>query len=45
MWRAGYLAQRLTLSVDCLDAPCWTAVAVVVTANDDRTGLEALVGF
>ena len=25
MWWAGYLAQRLTLSVDCLDAPRWTA--------------------
>ena len=25
MRRAGYLAQRLTLSVDCLDAPRWTS--------------------
>ena len=43
--RAGYLAQRLTLSVDCLDAPRWTAVAAVAAANDDRAGLEALAGL
>ena len=29
MRREGYLAQRLTLSVDCLDAPRWTAAALV----------------
>ena len=45
MRREGYLAQRLTLSVDCFDAPRWTAAAVVATANDDRTGLEALAGL
>ena len=44
MRRAGYLAQRLMLSVDCLDAPRWTA-APVATANDDRAGLEALGGL
>ena len=45
MRRAGYLAQRLTLSVDCLDAPRWTAAVGVVAANDDRAGLEALAGL
>ena len=42
MRRAGYLAQRLTLSVDCLDAPRWTAAVAVAAANGDRAGLEAL---
>ena len=45
MRRAGSLAQRLTLSVDCLDAPRWTAAAPVAAANDDRAGLEALTGL
>ena len=45
MRREGYLAQRLTLSVDCFDAPRWTAAAVVAAANDDRAGLEALTGL
>ena len=45
MRRAGYLAQRLTLSADYLDAPRWTAAAPVATANDDRAGLEALAGL
>ena len=45
MRRAGYLAQRLTLSVDCLDGPRWTAAAAVAAANDDRAGLEALAGL
>ena len=44
MRREGYLAQRLTLSVDCLDAPRWTAAVAVAAANDDRAGLEALAG-
>ena len=43
--RAGYLAQRLTLSIDCLDTPRWTAAAAVAAANDDRAGLEALAGL
>ena len=45
MRREGHLAQRLTLSVDCLDAPRWTAAAAVAAANDDRAGLEALAGL
>ena len=45
MRREGYLAQRLTLSVDCFDAPRWTAAAPVAAANDDRAGLEALAGL
>ena len=45
MRRAGYFAQRLTLSVDCLDAPYWTAAVAVAAANDDRAGLEALTGL
>ena len=45
MRRAGSLAQRLTLSVGCLDAPRWTAAAAVAAANDDRAGLEALAGL
>ncbi len=45
MRREGYLAQRLTLSVDCLDAPYWTAAVAVAAANDDRAGLEALAGL
>ena len=45
MRREGYLAQRLTLSVDCFDAPRWTAAAAVAAANDDRAGLEALAGL
>ena len=42
MRREGHLAQRLTLSVDCLDAPRWTVAAPVAAANDDRAGLETL---
>ena len=45
MRRAGYFAQRLTLSVDGLDAPYWTAAVAVAAANDDRVGLEALAGL
>ena len=45
MRREGSLAQRLTLSVDCLDAPRWTAAMVIAAANDDRAGLEALAGL
>ena len=45
MRREGYLAQRLTLSVDCLDAPYWTAAVAIAAANDDRAGLEALAGL
>ena len=45
MRREGYFAQRLTLSVDCLDAPYWTAAVAVAAANDDRAGLEALAGL
>ena len=45
MRRAGHLAQRLTLSVDCLDASRWTAAVAVAAANDDRAGLEALAGL
>ena len=45
MRRDGYLAQRLTLSVDCLDAPRWTVAAPVAAANDDRAGLETLAGL
>ena len=45
MRREGHFAQRLTLSVDCLDAPRWTAAAVVAAANDDRAGLETLAGL
>ena len=36
--------QGRPLGVDCLDAPHWTAAALVA-ANDDRTGLEALAGL
>ena len=45
MRREGYLAQRLTLSVDCFDAPRWTVAAPVAAANDDRAGLETLAGL
>ena len=45
MRREGHFAQRLTLSVDCLDAPRWTAAAPVAAANDDRAGLETLAGL
>ena len=40
--REGFLAQRLTLSVDCLDAPCWTASTAIAQANDDLACLGAL---
>ena len=43
--REGHFAQRLTLSVDCLDAPRWTTAVGVIAANDDRAGLEALSGL
>ena len=36
---AGYLAQRLTLSVDCLDAPRWTAAALL---HEDPAGVGAV---
>ena len=45
MRRERHLAQRITLSVDCLDAPRWTAAAAVAAANDDQAGLEALAGL
>ena len=41
----GHLAHRLTLSVDCHDAPRWTAAIAVAAANDDRAGLKALTGL
>ena len=40
--REGFLAQRLTLSADCLDAPCWTASTAIAQANDDLACLGAL---
>ena len=40
--REGFLARRLTLSADCLDAPSWTASAAVPRANDDLTCLDVL---
>ena len=40
--REGFLARRLTLSADCLDAPSWTASTLVERANDDLTCLGAL---
>ena len=40
--REGFLARRLTLSADCLDAPAWTASTLVARANDDLTCLDAL---
>ena len=40
--REGFLAQRLTLSADCLDAPSWKAAAGIPRANDDLTCLGAL---
>ena len=45
MRREGYLAQRLRLSVDYLDAARWTVAALVAAANDDRAGLETLAGL
>ena len=43
--REGFLARRLTLSVECLDASDWTASAPVARANDDLTCLDALSGL
>ncbi len=40
--REGFLARRLTLSAECLDAPSWTASTVVARANDDLTCLDAI---
>ena len=40
--REGFLARRLTLSADCLDAPSWKAAAAMAGANDDLTCLGAL---
>ena len=40
--REGFLARRLTLSADCLDAPRWTASKAFAKANDDRACLGAL---
>ena len=40
--REGFHAQRLTLSADCLDAPCWTASTAIAQANDDPACLGAL---
>ena len=40
--REGFLARRLTLSAECLDAPSWTSSAPVPRANDDLTCLDAL---
>ena len=45
MRREAHFAQWLTLSVDCLDAPRWTAAAPVAASNDDRAGLETLAGL
>ena len=43
--REGFLARRLTLSADCLDAPAWTASTLLKRANDDLTCLDALSGL
>ena len=43
--REGFLARRLTLSADCLDAPAWAASALVGRANDDLACLDALSGL
>ena len=43
--REGFLARRLSLSAECLDAPAWTASAPVARANDDLTCLGALSGL
>ena len=40
--REGFLTRRLTLSVDCLDTPRWTASTALAKANDDRACLGAL---
>ena len=40
--REGFLARRLGLSAECLDAPAWTASTIVARANDDLTCLGAL---
>ena len=40
--RGELLARRLTLSVDCLNAPWWAAATAVTEANDDLTCLDAL---
>ena len=40
--RGELLARRLTLSVDCLNAPWWAAATAVPEANDDLTCLNAL---
>ena len=40
--REGFLPRRLTLSVDCLDTPRWTASTALAKVNDDRACLGAL---
>ena len=40
--REGFLARRLTLSVECLDAPPWTSSTTITEANDDLTCLRTL---
>ena len=40
--REGFLAQRLTVSADCLNAPRWTASTAIAKANNDLACLGAL---
>ena len=40
--REGFLAQRLTVSADCLNAPRWTASTEIAKANNDLACLGAL---
>ena len=40
--REGFVAQRLTVSADCLGAPRWTASTAIAKANDDLSCLGAL---
>ena len=40
--REGFLAQRLTLSADCLNAPSWSSAGPLAQANDDFACLGAL---
>ena len=40
--REGFVAQRLTLSADCLDALSWTASTAIAQANGDPACLGSL---
>ncbi len=40
--REGFLARRLTLSAECLDARPWACSTTIASANDDLTCLRTL---